>query len=104
MTTQELKDELKRRETKHNVKIGPMKVALNIDEMQEVFDQILVHLTQPKPERPPNQVIERRRNRGWVQPPINVPNWPLGDKSPKTPPYPGQQPTIWCYSKPEEIK
>lgn len=45
MTTQELKDELKRRETKHNIKVGATTVALNLDEMQEVFDQIFVHLT-----------------------------------------------------------
>lgn len=51
MTTQELKDELKRRETKHNIKVGATTVSLNLDEMQEVFDQILVHLTPPKPDK-----------------------------------------------------
>lgn len=40
MKTEELEKELRRRKTKHNIKVGPMVVALDYDEMLEVIVQI----------------------------------------------------------------
>ena len=40
MNTQELETELKRRKEKHNIKVGPMVVALDWDEMRAVQEQI----------------------------------------------------------------
>jgi len=59
MTTEELKAELRRREEKHNVKVGPLTVALSFDEMEEVKKQIepflkLVPVMRDAPVWPPN--------------------------------------------------
>jgi hypothetical protein len=40
MKTEELEKELRRRKTKHNIKVGPMVIALDYDEMLEVIVQI----------------------------------------------------------------
>jgi hypothetical protein len=40
MTTEELEKELRRRKTKHNIKVGPMVIALDYDEIVEVMGQI----------------------------------------------------------------
>ena len=40
MNTQELEAELKRRKTKHNIKVGQMVVALDYDEMLVVQEQL----------------------------------------------------------------
>lgn len=40
MNTQELEAELKRRKEKHNIKVGPMVVALDYDEMLAVQEQL----------------------------------------------------------------
>jgi hypothetical protein len=40
MKTEELEKELRRRKAKHNIKVGPMVIALDYDEMLEVIFQI----------------------------------------------------------------
>jgi hypothetical protein len=40
MKTEELEKELRRRKTKHNIKVGPMVIALDYDEIVEVMGQI----------------------------------------------------------------
>ena len=47
MTTKELEAELRRRKTKHNIKVGPMVVALDFDEMRAVQEQIAPFLGPP---------------------------------------------------------
>ena len=40
METKELEEELRRRKMKHSIKVGPMVVALDFDEMRAVQEQI----------------------------------------------------------------
>lgn len=106
-TTKELEEELTRRRTKHNVKIGGTIIALNLDEMEEVSRQIEPFL-KPAPvkreEVDRNKILadewkkleEAGKRLPYFPPPVNVPNWPSYPKT--NDPWP-QPDKIWCETK-----
>ncbi len=103
MTTQELRDELKRRETKHNIRVADTVFALNLDEMEAIKEQIDKFF--PGPSTPLSEfekAVEKARKERWDDLPIpSVPYypppapsnpWPTLDPNPPYETYP----KIWC--------
>lgn len=98
--TEELEAEIKRRKDRHDFIIQGMAFTLNLEEVIELQKE----LNKINPPQDPfntwrkihDEEVEKRRDRIWVQPSINVPNWPGYPKGPDD--YP-QPPKIWCFSK-----
>ncbi len=98
--TQELEAEIERRKQSYAFTIQGRSFTLNLDEIIDLQKQL--NKINP-PENPldiwreiHDEEVEKRRGRIWIQPPINIPNWPSCPKGPSDYPEP---PKIWCYSK-----
>ena len=99
--TEELEGEIKRRREEsqklHAIYIEGIKFDLNLEKVKELQEK-LNKINPPQDafntwRKIQEEEIERRRDKIWVQPPINIPNWPGYPQGPNDYPMP---PKIWC--------